>query len=1203
MEHIRAILCTVTVVTILVFGSLFEENFLPTIEAGGGPIATLTITKLTTGGDDTFDFTVTGPTSSIPSINTAGGMGTFGPISVSPGTYSIQETIPAGWSLTTATCNDGSSSFSADTVSGIVINSDSSVECTFENTFTATPPDQVTGLVATAIGVSTIDLIWNTPSDGGVPITGYTIERESPIGDGFTILVANTGSTETTFEDTDLMPNTQYNYRVSAINTVGTGLVSNEADAITLASPGTLKITKLTTGGDDTFDFTVTGPTSYATSITTSGSSGIDTVNPTLAISSFSDSGDVTQIFGNGDLVSDKGASGAIGNSITLTGEKITNLVTIGTWDSTAGNITAYIWSGITQNSTSEGSEIIVAQSDTWDFASHGGGEFPPNNPNNYYELMVFNFSSPVSLTGDYVIGYKWSNIDSFGNSIGSRDSLAGGNSIFRSDGCTVTEIGASDTWSSCHTELSFPIRNLSMDITIEEDVTNVDTGTGIQTSNLVVHHTFDSSEIEGGIGLNAGTLGGGADAYYLYDSASDDYTGDWYLSDYILNNLAQLNDAHINGFNSTTGTGTVVQLGNFHNRDQWNFLHDDMTNEYAISFWIKGNLDEEFPIPIISTFTETNGLVLSFDGGIPNLFIGQDDFGENYIPIEDAQFSGLSLPDDGNFHLFTLSIEKSNVTSTAQACIDLTCDTVDRDEPFLTSILADRPFTIGEDHNTRAHAVHFEDGRSYSEFQMDDLCIWSNAILSSSERSTLYNSGNGQPCATVVEGGGRGTDGPTLVDPGTYIIQETIPAGWSLTTATCNDGSSSFSVDTVSGIVIDSDDRIECTFENAFVASISDTDGDGIDDEVDTLPNTFSNDFSDVSLGGTSSGTIVIKGDQTLTITEESNPDGVRISANISGGLLSATVDACGGLSVIILTPGDNIVVTCGSATIDVTNGPIEITFISSQGIQATTTLTTGNSITFDQDTFSFVAPSTNVDPIVVIIEGKQIIINPSQAVNVLLSNKNSFIKQGELNTNEGANTMMRVRDNGNNRAMVSFDQNEILAAAQERTLSSATLRLYIEENGNNWGPDGRTIDIHRLLDDWTEGNGFNDKPKNMPLSQFNELKTRGDGFGVTWKCATDTEINNQQTDCNPEWNGATFNLSPIDTITIFKDNPPTGTIKTVGWIEFDVTSDLQTFLSDAEQNYGWLVKKTEEGAPGLVEFTSGESDTKMPELVLVFD
>ena len=448
---------------------------------------------------------------------------------------------------------------------------------------------------------------------------------------------------------------------------------------------------------------------------------------------------------------------------------------------------------------------------------------------------------------------------------------------------------------------------------------------------------------------------------------------------------------------------------------------------------------------------------------------------------------------------------------------------------------------------------------------------------------------------------GSFGTDNPNPVDPGTYSIQETIPAGWNLTDASCNDVSSSFSVDTISDISINSGDNIECTFENEFVGS-SDADGDGIFDGVDTLPNTVSDDFSDIALGGTSLGTITTRGNQTLTITEEPNPDGVRITADISGGLLPAVVSACGGISIITLSPGDNIIVTCGSVTINVINGPVDIIFMGSGGTQATTSLTTGNSLTFDQDTFSFSVPSTNVDPVVVIVEGEQIILSPGQAVSVLLSNKDSFIKQGELNTNEGANTMMRVRDNGNNRALVLFDQNEILAATQERTLSSATLRLYIEENGNNWGLNGRTINVHRLLADWTEGNGFNDKPESMSLSQFNDLKTRGDGLGVTWNCATDTEINNQQTNCSPQWNGASFNLTPTDTITIFKDNPPTGTVKTIGWIEFDVTSDLQTFLSNTEQNYGWIVKKTEEGDAGLVEFTSDESATNMPELVLVF-
>ena len=58
-------------------------------------------------------------------------------------------------------------------------------------------------------------------------------------------------------------------------------------------------------------------------------------------------------------------------------------------------------------------------------------------------------------------------------------------------------------------------------------------------------------------------------------------------------------------------------------------------------------------------------------------------------------------------------------------------------------------------------------------------------------------------------------------------------------------------------------------------MGTASDTDGDGIFDDVDALPNTVSDDFSDVGLGGTSSGAITTRGDQILTITEEPNPDG----------------------------------------------------------------------------------------------------------------------------------------------------------------------------------------------------------------------------------------------------------------------------------------------------------------------------------------
>ena len=703
----------------------------------------------------------------------------------------------------------------------------------------------------------------------------------------------------------------------------------------------------------------------------------------------------------------------------------------------------------------------------------------------------------------------------------------------------------------------------------------------------------------------NQGTYGSSADGKYFENDIQTNFN----------TVLGILNSAVLQ-----EGTEQLQDQGEirFGTNSQWDFLHTPTgSNIMSINLWFRGDIvddGEGDDFPILSTLNpdagDTNGILLYLRNNNLRLSII-----ENGVTIEDSNLGvNFSLTNDGQWHMITLAIDHGNtISQEIIPCLDAVCSQEFRDQPFAGGGgTADKTLTIGSQ-SVVAGSTPVE-----PSFEVDDFTIWHGYFLTSSDITALYNGGSGVSAGVTGLGislanqvghwtfdlqtsSGIGVDGPNPVAPGIYFIQEIIPAGWDLTAANCNDGSSSFSVDTVQGIAIDPGDNIECTFVN--LPSLTDTDSDGISNEVDTLPGTSSNDFSDSSIGGTSSGTITTRGDQVLIITEETNPAGVRITTSISGGLLPAVINTCGGISIITLNSGNEIVVTCGSATIDVINGPVDVAFIGSGGTQATTTLSAGNSITFDQDTFSFSAPSTNVDPVVVIVEGEQITINPGEATSILSSNKDSFIKQGELNTNEGVNTMMRVRDSGNNRALVLFDQNEILAAAQGRTLLSATLRLYIEENGNNWGPNGRTIDVHRLLADWTEGNGFNDKPESMPLSQFNAIKTRGDGLGVTWKCATDTEINNQQTNCSPQWNGATFNLTPTNTITIFKDNPPTGTVKTVGWIEFDVTSDLQTFLSNTEPNYGWIVKKTEEGAPGIVEFTSDESPANTPELVLVFD
>jgi len=87
---------------------------------------------------------------------------------------------------------------------------------------------------AVAVKSYQIDLTWSAPySDGGRVITGYKIERESPIGGGFSVLVENTANQNLTYSDITCNEETEYNYRVSARNVIGLGSPSYEGSATT----------------------------------------------------------------------------------------------------------------------------------------------------------------------------------------------------------------------------------------------------------------------------------------------------------------------------------------------------------------------------------------------------------------------------------------------------------------------------------------------------------------------------------------------------------------------------------------------------------------------------------------------------------------------------------------------------------------------------------------------------------------------------------------------------------------------------------------------------------------------------------------------------------------------------------------------------------------------------------------------------------
>jgi len=100
-----------------------------------------------------------------------------------------------------------------------------------------TVPSPPTLLTITHDDLTVNNLSWGTPEDdGGKSITGYKIELKVDVGD-WEIVKANTGSTSTIYSHTNIPSGTDYNYRVSAINSIGTGLGNAKSIRITEEVP------------------------------------------------------------------------------------------------------------------------------------------------------------------------------------------------------------------------------------------------------------------------------------------------------------------------------------------------------------------------------------------------------------------------------------------------------------------------------------------------------------------------------------------------------------------------------------------------------------------------------------------------------------------------------------------------------------------------------------------------------------------------------------------------------------------------------------------------------------------------------------------------------------------------------------------------------------------------------------------------------
>jgi len=149
---------------------------------------TIVLVKNTIGGNGTFDFTTTGGDglSSNPSITTSGGTGSQTYNNITPGSYSVSETVPGGWDLTSATCDMGETPASLDVEPG------ETVTCTFENTKRGsiiivknTTGGNGTFNFTSNFGVTSLTTVSGTAQqtvDNLIPGSGYSISETVPAG-------------------------------------------------------------------------------------------------------------------------------------------------------------------------------------------------------------------------------------------------------------------------------------------------------------------------------------------------------------------------------------------------------------------------------------------------------------------------------------------------------------------------------------------------------------------------------------------------------------------------------------------------------------------------------------------------------------------------------------------------------------------------------------------------------------------------------------------------------------------------------------------------------------------------------------------------------------------------------------------------------------------------------------------------------------
>jgi hypothetical protein len=295
-----------------------------------------------------------------------------------------------------------------------------------------------------------IDLSWTAPANNGATISGYKIERSTD-GSSYSTLVANTGTTSTTYSDTSLLSNQTYYYKIAAINAAGTAIASSpsSATATTVPQAPTVSVTDVGTGrayNNGAATVTVTpgatgGKAITSYSATSSGAQTASSSSTTLTITGLASGTGYTY---TATATNSNGTSSASTASASVTATTVPQAPTIGTATkntSAVGQLNAVFTPGAT------GGKAITSYTATRSGGTQSGSSSPivvtGLTPGTSYSFTVTATNANGTSTAS-----AQSNSVSASQYVCSVGSVSGSNCVYGASSYTTYNCPGCNGWS-----------------------------------------------------------------------------------------------------------------------------------------------------------------------------------------------------------------------------------------------------------------------------------------------------------------------------------------------------------------------------------------------------------------------------------------------------------------------------------------------------------------------------------------------------------------------------------------------------------------------------------------------------------------------------------------------------------------------------------------------------------------------------------